>query len=72
MSNLIDALKQGKDIDFIKIAVYMILKRVDEETFAKYIYMFLYEHPDLVKKVYTLFKVGEGIIEQYFAENLKD
>jgi len=72
MNSLIDALRQGKDIDFIKIAVYMILKRVDEETFAKYIYMFLYEHPDLIKKVYTLFKIGEGIIEQYFAENLKD
>jgi len=72
MNNLIDALRQGKDIDFIKIAIYMILKRVDEETFAKYLYAFLYEHPDLVKKVYTLFKIGESIIEQYFRENLKD
>jgi len=72
MSELLDALRQGKNVDFIKIAIYMIMKRVDEETFAKYLYMFLYEHPDLVKKVYTLFKVGEGVIEQYFRENLKD
>jgi len=72
MSNLLEALRQGKDVDFIKIAIYMVLKRVDEETFARYLYQFLYEHPDLVKKVYTLFRVGEGIIEQYFSENLKD
>jgi len=30
-----------KSIDFIKTAIYLILERVDEDTFAKYLYLYL-------------------------------
>jgi len=63
---------EDKSIDFIKTAIYLILQRVDEETFAKYLYIYLSEHPDQVKKLYTLLKVGLAVIENGFKNQLRD
>jgi len=61
-----------KSVDFIKTAIYLILQRVDEDTFAKYLYLYLSEHPDQAKKLYRLFKIGEVVIENGFKNQLRD
>lgn len=59
------------DIDLIKKAVFLLIVRLTPQEVAKYVYLYLSEHPEQAKKIYQFARVIEEVIESEFKERLE-